>query len=208
MKLSPKRARFVDEYLVDLNATQAAIRAGYSARSAKVTASRLLTDANVAAAIQAARNRTANKLEITRERVLQEYARIAFADIRKLFTWDEERACYVPSRDLTDDEAAAISEIQAETTRTWIGTGDDAEPADTIKLKLKTYDKKGALDSIAKYLGMFVDRHEHSGKDGGPIEVSTDDLRERITSRIAGIATRIGANGAHPGTNGRGARGA
>lgn len=68
--MTPKQERFVAEYLIDLNATQAAIRAGYSAKTAVVQGSRLLTNANVAAAVAAARTKVAGKLEVTADRVI------------------------------------------------------------------------------------------------------------------------------------------
>lgn len=208
MKLNPKQQRFVDEYLIDLNATQAAIRAGYSAKHADVQGPRLLGNAGVAAAIQTGRARLTRKLEVTQERVLQELARIAFADMRDLFTWDEERACYIPSANLTDDQAAAVSAVEAETLRT---TAPDGTVDTKIRLKLKTYDKKGALDSLAKHLGMFVERHEHTGRDGGPIEtheLSDTELLERAKqhgNRITALTHTNGngngrknGNGSHP----------
>jgi phage terminase small subunit len=153
--LAPKQARFVEEYLVDLNATQAAIRAGY--KHPDVQGPRLLGNVRVAAAIQARRAKLSKKIEVTQERVLQELARIAFSDTRDLFVWDEESAAYVPSKNLTDDQAAAIAGVEAETIRT---VNEDGTVETKIKLKLRTYDKKGALDSLAKHLGMFVERHE------------------------------------------------
>lgn len=204
MKLNARQQRFVEEYLVDLNGTQAAIRAGYSEKTAPSQASRLLTNANIMAALQAARARLAKKLEVTQERVLQELARIAFADVRDLFTWDEQQACYVPSTNLTDDQAAAIASIEAETMRF---TREDGLTETKIKLKLKTYDKKGALDSLAKHLGMFIERHEHTGKDGGPMEHEVHEARERVARRVAGIALRRRANGSAPVSNGNGAHG-
>jgi phage terminase small subunit len=166
--LTDKQARFVAEYLTDYNATQAAIRAGYTPRSARQTAARLLTKANIASEVERKHSKIVDKLEVTKERVVQELARIAFSDVRRLFTWDERKSAFVPSKELTDDDAAAISEINSET----VVTRDKAgSPRATIKLKMKTYDKKGALDSLAKHLGMFVDKVEHAGADGGPLEV-------------------------------------
>lgn len=210
--LTPKQERFVEEYLVDLNATQAAIRAGYAERTARAIGSENLTKPAIADAIQVLRVRLSKKLEITQGRVLQELARIAFADVRNLFVWDAEKACYVPSTDLTDDEAAAISEIQAETVRY---TREDGETETKIKLKLKTYDKKGALDSIAKHLGMFIEKHEVTGPNGGPIEIQelTDAelvSRARIQAqRLAVVPQRavvpVAANGnRRPHGNGNG----
>lgn len=165
-KLTPKQARFVEEYLCDLNATQAAIRAGYSKRTATAIGAENLRKPHVAAAIAERQGERAQRTEITQDRVLQELARIAFADIRSLFTWDEERACYVPSVNLTDDEAAVVSAVKA---RTAHFTTEAGVTETRIELELKTYDKLGALEKIAKHLGMFVERVEHSGR----VEVRT-----------------------------------
>ena len=73
-KLSPRQQRFVDEYLVDLNGQQAAIRAGYAPRSAVVTASRLLTRAKVREAIELGRRKLQERTEITAEWVIREIA--------------------------------------------------------------------------------------------------------------------------------------
>lgn len=166
MALTLKQARFVDEYLVDLNATQAAIRSGYSENTAEQQGSRLLSNAKVAAAVAERQADRVKRTEITQDRVLQELARIGFADIRDLFEWDVESATFIPSRDLTEDQAAAVSEIQAETTSTRERNGTTTDT--TVKLKIKTYDKLGALDKLGKHLGMFVERVEHSGEIGTP----------------------------------------
>lgn len=81
-KLTDKQARFVEEYLIDLNATQAAIRAGYSEKTAQEQSSRLLSNVMVKEAVERGKAKTANKLEITRERVLQTIAEIAFEEIK------------------------------------------------------------------------------------------------------------------------------
>lgn len=78
MALTAMRERFVDEYLVDLNATQAAIRAGYSPKTAYSMGQRLLKDVEVQAAIQEARARREKRTEITQDRVVQEIADNAF----------------------------------------------------------------------------------------------------------------------------------
>lgn len=87
-KLTAKQARFVEEYLVDLNATQAAIRAGYSESTARAIGYENLTKPDIQKAITAAREKQQQRTEITADRVLAEYAKIAFFDPRKLFTAD------------------------------------------------------------------------------------------------------------------------
>lgn len=113
--LNPKRAAFVAEYPKDKNGKQAAIRAGYSPRSAEVTASRLLRDAKVKAAIEAELNKLCGTAmtaaHVTTERLLREYARLGFSDIRKLY---DDKGNIKPIQELDDDTAAAISSVEEE----------------------------------------------------------------------------------------------
>ena len=105
--MTPRQKLFVDEYLVDMNATQAAIRAGYSARTAHLTGHRTLKNAEVAAAIARRQKTRADRLGITADRVLLEYARIAFADIRSVAqVLAEKGAVIIPSELWSDDDAA------------------------------------------------------------------------------------------------------
>jgi phage terminase small subunit len=172
MSLTPKQQRFVEEYLIDLNATQAAIRAGYSSKTAMEQGYQLLRKTSVAGAIAEAQAELARRTEITQEKVLAELAKIGFADMRKLLRWtgnlpkmDETTAEQTgeveisvanfvqlfDSDQLDDDIAAAISEISQ--------TKDGA-------LKVKLHDKQAALVAIGRHLGMFKDKIEHTGKDG------------------------------------------
>lgn len=168
-KLTDKQARFVEEYLVDLNATQAAIRAGYSERTAQQMGAENLSKPVVAEAVQQAQKARSERTEITQDRVLNELAKIGFADIRKVMKWgntelrviDDDAGDMVPyhglavidSSEIDDDTAVAIAEVSE---------GRDG-------LKIKMHDKKGALVDIGRHLGMFKDKVEHSGPDGGPI---------------------------------------
>src|SRR5437879_2160483 len=105
-KLTAKQQLFVKEYLVDLIATHAAIRAGYSQRNAKQIGYNLLAKPQVARAVAEAQAKRAEKLDITAERVLRELARIGFADPRKLFTEDGRLK---PIGELDDETAASIA---------------------------------------------------------------------------------------------------
>src|SRR4051812_9638179 len=84
-RLTAKQQRFVEEYLVDLNATQAAIRAGYSEKTAYKIGAENLRKPQIQEAVAQARGKLSKQTQITSERVLQEYARLAFLDIRKAF---------------------------------------------------------------------------------------------------------------------------
>ena len=164
-KLSDRQQRFVIEYLVDLNAKQAAIRAGYSEKTAAQIASRLLTKVNVQDAIQAARKRRENRIEISADRVLLEIARIAFFDPRKLF---DRSGNPVPITELDDDTAAAIAGLD-------VDTKADGEPDMlTITKKLRLADKQKALDMLGRHLGLFDQRRYDAGGDGGGIVILPD----------------------------------
>ena len=116
-KLTDKQRTFVAEYLVDLNATQAAIRAGYSAKTANEQGARLLTNVSVAAAIAEAQAERAQRTEISQDRILDELASIAFGDLRDVVAWGENGVTLRDSAELTPEQAAAISEISETVTK-------------------------------------------------------------------------------------------
>lgn len=148
MALTAKQARFVDEYMIDLNATQACIRAGYSKKTADRIGPELLGKTWVAEAIATKRLRLEKKFEITQDRILQEYARLAFFDPRKLF---DETGRPLSIQQLDDDTAAVIAGVEiCQVGNSEMGIGEI--------LKMKIADKKGALDSVARHLGMFNDK--------------------------------------------------
>lgn len=152
--LSPKQQRFVEEYVVDLNATQAAIRAGYSPKTAEQQGPRLLGNVRVAAAIEKAKAKVTAKTEITAERVLAELARIGFMDPRKLFT---EGGNLRSIHDLPDEIAACISSIEVIAKP---AVDEDGERTVEHVHKIRLWDKRGALDLLGRYLALFVERKQ------------------------------------------------
>lgn len=152
MALTAKQERFVQEYLVDLNATQAAIRAGYSARTANEQGARLLANASIQNELQDAISKRMERTEITQDRVLQEYARLAFFDARKLFCADGRPKDIT---ELDDDTAAALVGLDVQ--ELYEGAGEDRKFVGYVK-KYKLADKKGSLDSLGRHLGMFDGR--------------------------------------------------
>lgn len=197
--LTDKQRRFVEEYLVDLNATASAGRAGYSDPN---YGRQLITKPNVAAAIAELQDKRSERTEITADRVLEELARIGFADVRDLFEWDEERTVFIPSRDLSAEEAAAVSSVKAETMHY---DREDGTHEMKIKLELKTHDKLGALKEIGKHLGI-KERVEHSGQIGtGVLAVpASDDDWDALAKRMQTAADYHGDNGSHGNGDGRG----
>lgn len=186
MALTQKQRRFVDEYLIDLNATQAAIRAGYSAKTAQEQSSRLLSNVMVGQAIAARMKDRERRTEITQDRVLRELAKIGFSDIRRAVGWgaaapDPEgddpplnSVWLVPSEEVDPDTSAAISEI--------------SQTAQGVKIKL--HDKRAALVDIGRHLGMFRDKVEVTGKDGGPLQ-HTEVSKEEFAQIAAQIASEV-----------------
>lgn len=184
--MTPKQQRFVDEYLIDLNATQAAIRAGYSAKTARQIADENLSKPDIAAAVEKAMAERALRTEITQDMVLRELAKIGFSDIRKLFTED---GSLLPVAELSDDAAACLASIEIVTRK--VRGGDDDETENVSKIKV--WDKRAALVDIGKHLGMFRERVELTGKDGNPIEMKVREDADVVTSAIAGLAERARA---------------
>lgn len=160
-KLTPKQKRFVDEYLIDLNATQAAIRAGYSPKTANEQGARLLANVSIAQTIQKAMQDREQRTEITQDRVLQEYARLAFYDPRKLFQPDGTPK---PIEALDDDTAAALAGLEVR--EEFEGTGQDRVFTGYTK-KYKLANKLGALDSLARHLDMFDGKGQEAEKESG-----------------------------------------
>jgi phage terminase small subunit len=146
--LTPKQRSFVEEYLVDLCATQAAIRAGYSPRTANRTGSENLTKPVIRAAVDRALSQRSKRTEITADRVLTELARIGFADPRKLF---DENGNLVPVTQLDDDTAASLAAVET------IEQFDRDEVIAHLK-KIRFWDKKAALELLGKHLGLFPNR--------------------------------------------------
>jgi len=148
MKLTPKQQRFADEYLIDLNATQAAIRAGYSPRSADVTGARLLANARVRAYIDQRMAEHSRRTGVTQERIIRELARIAFLDPTQLVDMDtaELRA------NASADDRAAIASVKVKTIPTQEGVG--------IEREVRFSDKIKALELLGKRFGMWLDRQQ------------------------------------------------
>ena len=142
--MTPRQQRFVDEYLIDLDGRHAAIRAGYAASDAKNRACRFLKTPEIADAIAAAMAARSQRTGITPERVIEELARIAFVDWRKLAAWDRDGASVVDANQLSPADTAAIAAVEAGER---FGNG----------IAVATHDKKRALDTLARILGLRVD---------------------------------------------------
>ena len=179
--LSPKREMFCREFVIDFNATQAAIRAGYSKKTAQEQSTRLLSNVLVKARVDELRGELARQSGIDAGRVLREIARIALFNLKSAASWVGDEVILKDSDLLTEDEAAAISEVSSLKTRY----------GNTVKIK--THDKPKALEMLGRHLALFTDKTEISGPNGGAVRVAYDysKLSDSELNTLLNLATRI-----------------
>lgn len=168
--MTDKQVRFANEYIVDLNATQAAIRAGYASNSAKEQGCQLLTDDAVSALITDLKRKQFERIEITADKVLKEYAKIAFMDIREYY--DANGRLLLP-HDLSDAAAASLSGIDIDEIYGFVA-GDKEKIGETKKIKL--HNKLAALDSLGKHLGIF-EKDNDQKKSQIQITIANEDAK-------------------------------
>ena len=147
-KLTEKQKRFVEEYLIDLNATQAAIRAGYSPNTAKDIGCENLAKPNIRACIDKEIAERSKRTGINQDRVIRELARLAFVNANDVIDMEEATL----KDGATEDDTAAIASVKVKTIPTKEGEGIESE--------IKLTDKLKALELLGKHLGMFKDKVE------------------------------------------------
>jgi phage terminase small subunit len=196
MALTAKQKLFAEEYIVDLNATQAAIRAGYSENTASETGYENLRKPQIAEYIQELMDERSKRTEITADMVLREYAKIGFSNITDYLKVS------VKPRPVTIDTADGTTTIMEDM------QGVDLFDTDTIDsekmravaeikqtrdgIALKLHDKKGALDSIARHLGMFNDNMTLKGGLNNTTQDLTNMTAEERRARIDELNRRRG----------------
>lgn len=151
MALTQKQKLFIDEYLIDLNATQAAIRAGYSPNNADKIGSELLGKTRVSDAIKTAMAERSKRTGINQDRILMELAKIALVNPENVVNFDEATI----REDALPEDLAAVASVKVKRFPTKDGEG--------IEREIKFYDKTKALDLAGRHLGMFKDKLELSG---------------------------------------------
>lgn len=150
-KLTDKQRMFCEEYMIDFNATKAAIRSGYSQKTAQEIGAQNLSKLIIQNYISEKIKNQSKRLEISSDRVILEIARLAFVDVRKIF--DSEGKL----KDITtidDDTSAAISSFEVDDLKAYNEESDSYGKIGEAK-KIKLYDKIRALEMLAKHFGMF-----------------------------------------------------
>lgn len=188
MSLTAKQKQFCDEYLIDLNATQAAIRAGYSPKTAEQTASRLLRNVKVQEYIAKRQKELSRSTEITQERVIKELALIAFsnnADYAHVVEKKMKAEVGGALVDVLDEDGKPVMYRTVEPVLTEELTEEQKRALAVIKkgregLEVKSCDKVKALELLGKHLGIFTDKIEANVND-----TTRSELQELLAQRKA-----------------------
>ena len=174
-KLTPKQERFCEEYLIDLNATQAAIRAGYSEKTAAFAGCDNLTKPNIRGRVQELVAKRSNRTQVKADQVVTELAKLGFSSIGDYLSFGPGGVILKESGEMTREQLACVAEVSQ-----LRGGGGEGG---TIRFKL--HDKKGALELLGRHLGMFVDRTRH-------------ELSESATQAVAAAVKEIADKGTPP----------
>lgn len=168
--MTDKQARFCEEYMIDLNATQAAIRAGYSPKTAQEQSARLLSNVMVQNRLAQLQAEQSRRTGVSADRVVRELAKIAFANASD--TIDPETASV--KLDASRDDLAAIQSIKVKS------FGEDG-----LEHEVKLADKLRALDLLGKHLGMYKDasEKENAAAQNNDIQTLADLLQRPVPNR-------------------------
>lgn len=188
MALTDKQKRFCEEYLIDLNATQAAIRAGYSPKTAEQTASRLLRNVKVQEYISKRQKELSRSTQITQERVIKELALIAFsnnADYARVVEKKMQTEVDGMLVDVLGEDGKPIMYRTVEPVLTDELTEEQKRALAVIKkgrdgLEVKSFDKVRALELLGKHLGIFTEKIEANVND-----TTRSELQELLAQRKA-----------------------
>lgn len=160
MALSAKHKRFVEEYLIDLNATQAAIRAGYTRTNADVTGPRLLGNVGISSAIAEGQKKLSAETGVTAEKIVRELAKLGFSNMQDYVSVSEGGTPFIDLSAVTREKWAAVGELTVDHFTKRGESDADAKVVERVKFKL--LDKRAALVDLGKHLGMFIERTENN----------------------------------------------
>jgi phage terminase small subunit len=191
LKAQEKRSLFVREYLVDRNGTRAAIAAGYAPRSASVTSCRLLRNAKVKAEVSELTEERLEHLEITADTVLQELAKIAFANMKDYWSVRDDGSLYVDLSRITAVQAAGLADLRIDEYESRTGC--------IKRTRVKLGPKTRALELLGKHVGLWSDRAE-GAQHNATLRERLERARERmlrgmsdeeLTAKIKELQTQL-----------------
>lgn len=157
-KLPENQARFCQEYLKDLNATQAAIRSGYSPKSSRIMASKLLSKGNIQIEVQRLMGLREKRTEISADKTLKEIAKLAFSNMMDYISIQDDGQAFVDLSKLEREQAAAIQEYTVDEYFEHDPEGEKGAMRKIKKIKVKLADKRAALELLARHLKLLNDK--------------------------------------------------
>ena len=176
-RMNSRHEIFAREYVKDLNGTRAAIAAGYAKKSARISASRLLTNANISALIASLAKKHTDKLDLDAEKVLTELSKRAFSNFLDYVRITKDGDAVIDLSKLTRDQAAAIHEITV--FEYMEGKGKSARRVNRTKFKLA--DKDRSLELLGKHLKLFTERVEVNALEGLAEQIAA--ARKRVAAK-------------------------
>jgi phage terminase small subunit len=171
--------RFVEEYLLCGNATRAAVRAGLPGRRPEAAGGSMMSRSAVAAAIQEARDASAERTRISVDRVAIELARIGFADLADIVDWGPDGMVLKPRGELSKDDRAALLEVT------------EQPGAAGPRVRVRVHNKQRALDSLARYLGMYGTGAAVVAKAAAKAKAEADLRQQQKEESVAIIRARL-----------------
>ena len=182
--------RFIDEYLIDCNGAAAAERAGFSKRRARQTAHELLQRDDIKAAIAEKQARLRAKNEVAAGKVVDELAKLAFANMGDYVTLSGGRLCTDFSK-VTRDQMAAVTKLTVKTIPGIEGEDGEKVTPEVTEVRFELADKRGPLVDLGKHLGLFEEYHKNGQRSDGA-GAGGVSARELVERRLALIAERDG----------------
>ena len=171
--LNPKQKKFIEFYVRDQNATEAAKQAGYSEKTAYAQGSALLKHPEIKSEIDRrlaiSQTQLQNATQVTKEKLIAELMPIIFGDIGDVANWDKETLELIPKDEIGKELRKAIQSISATRTPGQFGTKK--------QVAIKMHDKLKAIELVSKLLGFIVQKNEHTGKDGEPLASPLDEKK-------------------------------
>lgn len=189
--LRPKQEAFCREYLKDLNATQAAVRAGYSPNTACEIGNENLRKPNIVARIKALQAPMLEAHEVTQQRIMQELVGLAFSNLSDFIQTDKDGQSYIDVANVPREVMAALAQFEVIELPpvTEIHSGVEIQ-RQMLKVKVKTYDKLKAMELMMKRFGLLKEVVQHQGEVN--VKMDEGELARRVAFVLASAKNRTG----------------
>ena len=177
-KLTDKQERFCQEYIIDLNATQAALRAGYSAKCINHQGPANLLKPIIQVEIQKLKAKRSERVQIEADSVVKELAKVAFSNIKNYLNIEDDEVYFKDFKDITDEHAAAIESVKV--TKKIIKGKKENDDIEIQAIQFKLHSKLNALEQLGKHLGIYEKDNDQSRPIPTTKTVTLEEMKERI----------------------------